>query len=70
MRINKRACLCCGRKTDKPGPACTGEAEAREATQCLRGLGYTADDLLTKHRAQLDSQAPGLAEWIKKIALT
>jgi hypothetical protein len=70
MRIDKRVCLCCGQVGARPGKACDSAESARECLDDLRGLGYSLEALMDQHRDQIDYQAPGLAEWIKKIALT
>jgi hypothetical protein len=57
-------CLCCGQKTPGPGKPVTVEG-APAALELLLALGYTVDALVTKHRAQLKHQQPGLVEWIE-----
>jgi hypothetical protein len=56
-------CLCCGKKITEPVPM-TPE-RAPKALKFLISLGYTFQDLITKHRTQLQYQAPGLIEWLE-----
>jgi hypothetical protein len=57
-------CLCCGQKLKEPGEPITPE-RAERALQILTALGHTRAGLLTEHRAQLDYQSPGFAEWLE-----
>ena len=60
---DKRSCLCCGQKVGDESKARTWPHASQWAL--LDALGYTRDSLLTKHRAQIDFQMPGLAEWLQ-----
>jgi hypothetical protein len=57
-------CLCCGQPVLKRGNPITPE-RAERALAIFTGLGFSRDDLLGKHRAQLDYQSPGFAEWLE-----
>jgi hypothetical protein len=57
-------CLCCGGNVNKPGAPITSE-RAERALIWFEAMGYTRADLLTKHRAQLEFQAPGFVEWLE-----
>lgn len=56
-------CLCCGQRVEERGKPVTPE-RAERAFRILSGLGFSLHDLMVTHRAQLDYQSPGLAEWI------
>jgi hypothetical protein len=58
-------CLCCGQRVEEMGKPVTPERAIR-AVAILEFLGFTKDALLTKHRAQIDYQSPGLAEYLQK----
>lgn len=58
-------CLCCGQRVEKPGPRVTAE-KAERAFRVLTALGFTRKALLTRHRAQIDYQSPGFAEWLEE----
>jgi hypothetical protein len=58
-------CLCCGQRVEEQGKPITPE-RAERAFNILAALGFTRDALLTKHRAQIDYQSPGLAEYLQK----
>ena len=57
-------CLCCGQPITQRGNPITPERAVR-AFSILTALGFSREALLTTHRAQLDYQSPGLAEWIE-----
>jgi hypothetical protein len=57
-------CLCCGQRVDEPGKPITPE-RAERALAMFDALGFTREELLTKHRAQLDYQSPGFAQWLE-----
>lgn len=59
----KNVCLCCGQFVVKGRDGCTPEQFAAQLS-LLEALGYTREGLLTKHRAQVDFQLPGFAEWL------
>ena len=62
---DKTSCLCCGQTVIKRGgDGCSPHQQAQRFA-LLDALGYTRESLLTKHRAQLDHQLPGLAEWLQ-----
>jgi hypothetical protein len=62
---DKHVCLCCGQivfaRSDKP---MTPE-RAEMSLAILTALGFTREALLGKHRAQIDYQSPGFAEWLQ-----
>jgi hypothetical protein len=57
-------CLCCGQRVLKRGNPITPE-RAERALAIFEAPGFRHDDLLTRHRAQLDYQSPGFAEWLE-----
>ena len=57
-------CLCCGQSVLTPGKPMTPE-RAERALAMFEALGLTREDLLGKHRAQIDYQSPGFAEWLQ-----
>jgi hypothetical protein len=57
-------CLCCGQPVLKRGNPITPQ-RAERALAIFTALGFRRDDLLGKHRAQLDYQSPGFAEWLE-----
>jgi hypothetical protein len=61
---DKNVCLCCGQLVIKSRSAMTPSDFATE-WRILEGLGFTRKALLTKHRAQIDYQSPGFAEWLQ-----
>jgi hypothetical protein len=61
---NKNVCLCCGKAIFAPGKPMTPE-RAERALAMFEALGLTREDLLGKHRAQIDYQSPGFAEWLQ-----
>ena len=61
---DKNVCLCCGQAVLKRGNPMTPERCAR-ALEMFTALGLTREDLLGKHRAQIDYQSPGFAEWLQ-----
>ncbi len=56
-------CLCCGQPVMERGNPVTPERTER-ALAIFEALDLSPDDLLTRHRAQLDYQAPGFVEWL------
>jgi hypothetical protein len=58
-------CLCCGQlhygKSEEQRTPLQFAAEL----SLLEQLGYTRDNLLADHRAQLDYQLPGMATWLE-----
>lgn len=60
---DKDVCLCCGQNVLRRRDGCTPEQYEAQLS-LLEALGYTRENLLTKHRAQIDFQIPGLAEWM------
>jgi hypothetical protein len=57
-------CLCCGQAVLRPGKPITTERCAL-VLEMFTALGLTREDLLGKHRAQIDYQSPGFAEWLQ-----
>jgi hypothetical protein len=57
-------CLCCGQPVLKRGNPMTPDRAPR-AWAIFLALGLTREDLLGKHREQLDYQSPGFAEWLE-----
>jgi hypothetical protein len=57
-------CLCCGQKVTQRGSPMT-PVRAERALQFFTAIGLTREDLLGKHRAQLDYQSPGFAAWLE-----
>ena len=57
-------CLCCGQAVTERRPPITPE-RAEKALGIFLALGLSRDELLTKHRAQLDYQSPGFVEWLE-----
>lgn len=62
--MSLHTCLCCGQQLAGPGKPIAPE-RCERAWSWFEALGFTREDLLTKHRAQLDYQAPGFAEWLQ-----
>ena len=58
-------CLCCGGDVGRRYfvPRATPEKWASSLGLFL-AMGYTREELLTKHRAQLDYQLPGMSDWM------
>ena len=56
-------CLCCG-QTVTQSKSMTQEDCAR-ALRMFEAMGVTRGDLLGKHRAKIDYQAPGFAAWLQ-----
>ena len=57
-------CLCCGQPVTERGKPITPE-RALKAYAFFIALGFTREELLGKHRAQLDYQSPGFIEWLE-----
>jgi hypothetical protein len=57
-------CLCCGQSVTQRGKPMTTDRAIR-ALRMFEALGLTREDLLGKHRAQIDYQSPGFAEWLQ-----
>ena len=64
MNTDLDKCLCCGQPVKEPGQPITPERAAK-VYRFFLALGLTRDELLTKHRAQLDYQSPGFVEWLE-----
>jgi hypothetical protein len=63
---DKNICLCCGQNVPTSPDGCLlPPAKAEAHLFLLEALGYTRKSLLTKHRAQIDYQLPGFAEWLQ-----
>lgn len=58
-------CLCCGQPVTERGKPITPE-RAERSLRIFRALGLTRDELIGKHRAQLDYQSPGFVEWLER----
>jgi hypothetical protein len=56
--------LCCGQPVTQRGKPITPE-RALKALNLFLALGLSREDLLTKHRAQLEYQSPGFIEWLE-----
>ena len=61
---DRNICLCCGQMVLKPGKPMTPDRAVR-ALRMFEALGLTRDELLGKHREQLDYQSPGFAAWLE-----
>ena len=62
---DKHTCLCCGQSVfARPNKPMTPE-RAEAAFKLFTRLGLTREDLLTKHREQIDYQSPGFSEWLE-----
>lgn len=57
-------CLCCGQPVEHRGKPITPE-KAAHAYAVLTAMGFTRKALLTRHRAQLEFQSPGMVEWLE-----
>jgi hypothetical protein len=58
-------CLCCGQSiVQTPDKRMTPE-RCEKALAAFEALGLTRADLLGPHRAKIDYQAPGFAEWLQ-----
>lgn len=55
-------CLCCDQPVTKRGAMPGNPAKALAV---LEALGYTREQLLTTHRANLDYTAPGFIDWLE-----
>jgi hypothetical protein len=62
---DKNTCLCCGQRVLRQGNPITPERAAR-ALLLFNALGLTREELLGKHREQLDYQSPGFAAWLEE----
>lgn len=58
-------CLCCGQTVLKARDTPMTPEKCEVAFTILSALGLTREDLLGKHRAQIDYQSPGFAEWLE-----
>ena len=61
---DERSCLCCQQPVTRGRPVVSAEHAAAELAM-LEQLGFTRESLLTKHRAQIDFQMPGLSSWLE-----
>lgn len=57
-------CLCCGQVVSVKGRPVTPE-RAAHSFAVLTAMGFTRRALLTRHRAQLEFQSPGMVEWLE-----
>ena len=62
---DKQECLCCMQRVLKPGRRRRTLVELEHGLAVLEAMGYTRDELLTKHRAQCEYQFPGFVEWLR-----
>jgi hypothetical protein len=62
--VDENICLCCMQLTSQRVNRVTPE-EAAKRYELLEAIGYTRESLLNKHRAQLDYQMPGMAQWLE-----
>lgn len=60
---DKRSCLCCGQMVYGKGKERT-IAELEHELEFLECMGYTREELLGKHKAQVEYQLPGMVEWL------
>lgn len=60
---DKKACLCCGQMVYGKGRERT-IAEWEHELEFLECMGYTREELLGKHKAQVEYQLPGMIEWL------
>ena len=63
--VDKDICLCCGQRVLQPGKPITPERAAR-ALVIFMELGLKREDLLGRHREQLDYQPPGFSTWLEE----
>jgi hypothetical protein len=61
---DKNICLCCGQIVSFRGAPMTPE-RAEAALALFTRLGLTREDLLGKHREQIDFQSPGFSAWLE-----
>ena len=64
MNTDLDKCLCCGQPVKERRPPITPE-RAEKSLKIFTALGLTREELLTKHREQLDYQSPGFIEWLE-----
>jgi hypothetical protein len=64
MNTDLDKCLCCGQPVKARGKPTTPE-RAEKSLKIFTALGLTREELLTKHREQLDYQSPGFIEWLE-----
>ena len=64
MNTDLDKCLCCGLTIKERRPPVTPE-RAEKALRIFTALGLSREELLGKHRAQLDYQSPGFVEWLE-----
>jgi hypothetical protein len=64
FRTDFDRCLCCGQAVAKRGDSITPE-RAEKALRVFTALGLTFEELLGKHRAQLEYQSPGFVDWLE-----
>jgi hypothetical protein len=57
-------CLCCGQSITERRPPITPE-RAEKSLKIFTALGLSRDELLGKHRAQLEYQSPGFVAWLE-----
>jgi hypothetical protein len=60
---DKQSCLCCGQLVYQGGKQ-RSIPDLEHEFHFLEALGYTRDELLNEHRAQVEYQLPGMIEWL------
>lgn len=55
-------CLCCDQLVTEPRRC----PDPEKAWELLQALGYTREELLTTHRANLDYTAGGFTDWLRR----
>ena len=62
---DKNVCLCCGGEVWRRVVPFRETPEKWQASlSLLEAIGYTREELLTKHREQVEYQLPGMIEWM------
>ena len=61
---DRNICLCCGQKVLQQGKPMSPERSLR-ALLMFNAYGLTREDLLGKHREQLEYQSPGFVAWLE-----
>lgn len=62
---DKNTCLCCGQFAPKWSGAPLTPEWCERSLAMFTALGLTREDLLGKHREQIDYQAPGFSSWLQ-----
>ena len=69
FRTDFDRCLCCGQAVTERRPPITPE-RALKSLRIFTALGLSREELLGKHRAQLQYQSPGFVEWLEEQPAT